>query len=214
MNPTCTECGSKIHFGENELCPFCLQKKDFLRFPLESHLNNANVPKRSSRNTLALYAAGSIMPETRFNEYFEKGLFITGNAGIGKTALAVAIIIYHMEQYFTVKNRASKNKTFWFENSTELLISIRQSYGKDSGGEERILEKLKSADLLVIDDFGAEKTTDWSLSILYSIINYRYEEYKQTIFTSNLTLKNIARNFGDERITRRIEDCCLTIEMK
>ena len=51
--------------------------------------------------------------------------------------------------------------------------------------EEEVLTAYKTADLLVIDDLGKERATEWSVPILYRIINDRYENMLPTIITTN-----------------------------
>jgi DNA replication protein DnaC len=67
-------------------------------------------------------------------------------------------------------------------------------------------------DLLILDDLGVDKPSDWVLNVLYNIINYRYENLKKTIITSNFSLDEIAEAFNDNRITRRIERMCIIEE--
>ena len=64
-----------------------------------------------------------------------------------------------------------------------------------------------------MDDMGAEKTTDWSMSTLYVLIDKRYSEMMPTIITSNLTVAEVADKVGD-RIASRIAGMCKVIELK
>ena len=66
---------------------------------------------------------------------------------------------------------------------------------------------------LILDDMGAEKTSEWSIQTLYSIIDRRYRDEKQTLITSNLTLDEIAEKVGD-RIASRIAGMCKVVEIK
>ena len=215
MSLTCEKCGQKIHIGEVALCFRCTAISDFYAQSLESHLNRLNLPTRIARYAAKFYRNEKAIPKSKFESNFEKSVFLTGDPGCGKTTLAICMMIYHLEQYFGTIERFQRNKTFIFETSPNILMNLRYAISLNTAEEEKkIIEKLKQADFLIIDDFGSEKITDWALSIIYSIISYRYEEYKQTIYTSNLCLKRIARNFGDERITRRISEDCKIIEMK
>jgi DNA replication protein DnaC len=76
-----------------------------------------------------------------------------------------------------------------------------------------VVDKYSRCPLLVLDDLGVEKTTDWALQTLYVILNNRYTNYRQTIITSNLTLEEIGNKLGD-RIASRIAGMCSIIQMK
>jgi DNA replication protein DnaC len=69
------------------------------------------------------------------------------------------------------------------------------------------LDRLAAADLLHIDDLGAEHRTDWVLEQLYTIINARYEDERSTLVTSNLGRDELAAQLG-ERIVSRLEGMC------
>ena len=76
-----------------------------------------------------------------------------------------------------------------------------------------IIQRYSEADCLVLDDLGAEKTTDWSFSVLYLIIDNRYNNYKKTIITSNFALNQLAGKLGDDRIPSRIRAMCSIVKM-
>ena len=133
-----------------------------------------------------------------------RGIFITGKAGTGKTHLAYAIANYCAEEIAPV--------LFW--NIPELLKNIRDDYGQrleNKSGEFRKL--MESRDLLVLDDLGAEKMTEWVEETFYIIINNRYEEMLPTIITSNLTLDELSTRLND-RIVSRIAGMCDVFELK
>ena len=57
--------------------------------------------------------------------------------------------------------------------------------------EESIIRGLSEVSVLLLDDIGAEKSTEWAKATLYLIVDQRYADMKKTYFTSNLTLKEI-----------------------
>ena len=122
-----------------------------------------------------------------------KGLFLTGTVGTGKTHLLAAIIDYIARIY-----KRKINRVMYF-TSTGLLNEIRNSYNKS----EEFVNKVKHCQLLLIDDFGAEKTTDWVLETYFEIIDYRYSNLLPTIIATNLTDKEIKEKLS-ERIMSRI----------
>ena len=139
-----------------------------------------------------------------FGRYKEKGegLFITGGYGVGKTHLAAAITNYLIQ---------NKMATVVFGNVTTLLGRLRSAYSDDSEYEEtQILKELYDVDLLVIDDLGKEKPTEWVEEKLYTVINERYENYRPIVVTSNLELEEIEQrleNCGGAIVSRIIEMC-------
>jgi len=69
--------------------------------------------------------------------------------------------------------------------SIDLLDRIRRSLWEEKQ-QAQLVGMLRTVDLLVIDDIGAEKATEWVQATLYSIIDHRYGR-KDTVFTTNLT---------------------------
>jgi len=139
-----------------------------------------------------------------FESYKEKGegLFITGGYGVGKTHLAAAIANY------LIQNEIA---TVIFGNVTTLLGRIRHTYSDGSQyEEEQVMKELYDVDLLIIDDLGKEKPTEWVEEKLYTVINERYENYRPIVVTSNLELEEIEQrleNCGGAIVSRIIEMC-------
>jgi DNA replication protein DnaC len=90
----------------------------------------------------------------------------------------------------------------------DLMNDLKHSF--DSAGESEIdiLRKYQAIDILVLDDLGANKMSDWQYQILYSLINYRYDNLKTTIITCNLSLTELETTWQDDRITSRIQRMC------
>lgn len=134
-----------------------------------------------------------------------KGLFLTGNVGTGKTHLLAAIIDYIAR----VKKRLTLNFIV-YRNTTSMLNEIRNSY--ENKDFKEVIGNFKNCDLLMIDDLGAEKITDWVLDIFFEIIDYRYSELKPIIIASNLTDLEIKQKL-DERIMSRIYEMCKGLKL-
>ena len=127
------------------------------------------------------------------------GLLLIGTCGTGKTHLAAAITNHIISEFgIPVK----------FGTFIDLLSDVKSTFDNDSNEKENdIIDKFVKIDLLVIDDIGKEKNTEWSNSILYRVINRRYENYKPVIITSNLTIAELEKEIGEATVSRIIEMC-------
>jgi primosomal protein DnaI len=126
-----------------------------------------------------------------------KGLYLHGNFGCGKTYLISALFNE------LSKKRISSEIVYY----PELLSDIKSDF--DSYGDR--MDYLENVDLLLIDDIGAEKVSEWSRDeILGTILNKRMNNYKTTFFTSNLDMDSLMQHFrinnytDDEMNARRI----------
>jgi DNA replication protein DnaC len=106
----------------------------------------------------------------------EKGLLFMGPSGVGKTHLAVAAL----------KELIGRGHSGLFCDYRELLKEIQASYNPASESTEMaILEPIRSAEILVLDDLGASKPSAWVLDIIGLVLNARYNERRVTILTTN-----------------------------
>jgi DNA replication protein DnaC len=113
---------------------------------------------------------------------------------------------YYEKQY--IDNKQSKVKFISFPS---LLMELKSTFDNKEKKEDVILNGFCTYDLLVLDDFGIWRNSDWLYNTLYILINERYENFKPTIFTSNIDIKTITKNLKDLRIPRRIVDMCIEI---
>ncbi len=129
-----------------------------------------------------------------------KGLFLYGPCGTGKTHL-----LYALSRIFIANNRDVIVLTI-----TELLDGSR----KEFDAERTYLEKImKHTGVLMLDDMGAEKTSDWTSEVVYKVINHRYLHVLPTFITSNLDMQGIHDKYGD-RVSSRLSEMCEEIELK
>lgn len=112
-----------------------------------------------------------------------EGIFFEGTNGTGKTHLAAAIAI----------RLISKGIPVIFKTFDDILTDIKRAYDTEGVNEYEVKNVYKNVDLLVIDDLGKEKCTEWSMSILYSILNYRYESMLPVIITTNYNADGLTR---------------------
>ena len=121
-------------------------------------------------------------------------LFVTGKTGSGKTHLAVALLIE-----CGYKSPAG----YRFENVPEIYRRI-ESVMKSEGNYSELVTELISYGVLVLDDLGATKTSDFRKEIIYEIINGREMYKRQTIVTTNLDLQQIRDVYGERLASRML----------
>jgi len=120
------------------------------------------------------------------------GLLLLGPCGRGKTHLATAALLS------LIREKGVKGLFYDFR---DLLKEIQASYNTVSGTTElAILQPVFAAEVLVLDDLGATKMTDWVRDTLSHIINNRYNDRRVTIFTSNLEDETVRAPIADERV--------------
>jgi DNA replication protein DnaC len=152
----------------------------------QHRLADANIPKRYQHCTLANFSAynesleRAVAQARRVAEAFpvvSQGLLLEGQPGVGKTHLAVAVLKQVVQ---------SSGARGVFCDTRELLRVIRSTYDPSIRTTElEVLRPVMTADLLVLDDLGAEKTSEWVDETMNLIVNTRYNERRLTIFTSN-----------------------------
>lgn len=129
------------------------------------------------------------------------GLYIYSKTkGSGKTRMAASMANQFLADGHRVK----------FATSSEIIEQIKKTWDQDSKISERdLLSDLKDVEILIIDDFGAERNSDWINDKFYQIVNYRYINKLVTIYTSNYTENEIQYN---ERISSRIKECSYSVQ--
>ncbi len=192
--PVCEICG-RSH--KRERCEFCRREKEWFEKFRESALTD-HFTKR-----IAKY----LKPLKPITIDIEKNRYIFGQVGSGKTIMAASIMAESLRVHFITREG---NKSHAFISVPKLLQEIKSTYDKkeEKETETQIIQKMTSVDFLVLDDLGAERVSDWVLQILYLIVNERYEDLKTTIFTSNLSLDELANRLGNDRIPSRIQAMC------
>ena len=139
-----------------------------------------------------------------------QGIFIFGGAGVGKTHLCAALLKEHLAGQMGKEipddgsfSAPSRDRTC-FVAVPDLLLGIRSAFAVARGNAEgEAVRRCSEADLLVLDDLGAEKPSEWSNGVLYLIVNARYSAMRKTIVSSNFTLDEVGEKIGD-RIASRL----------
>lgn len=173
-------------------------------------LRLAGIPARFAGKTFRNFEAKTkayrdVLDSARaYAEGFDRtydGLLMRGRTGSGKTHLAVAILHEAIRRGYTGH----------YCNFSDLLARIRDTYGDGAGvSEGDLLAPIEQADLLVLDDLGAESTTDWVRDRLYLIVNRRYEGNRPAIITTNCSEEELDRRIGPRTASRLYEMCGIT----
>ncbi|HNS62645.1 MAG TPA: ATP-binding protein [Anaerolineales bacterium] len=162
-----------------------------------SHLTFANF--NSSGNPKAEFVSpqevASLRDALDASEHFAKTLtgwlLLEGSYGCGKTHLAAAI----------ANECVQRGVPTLFITVPDLLDSLRFAYADPETTFEERFETIRTADLLVMDDFGTQNATPWAQEKLFQIINARYINKLPTVITTNLILDEV-----ESRIRSRLQD--------
>ncbi len=106
----------------------------------------------------------------------DKGLLFIGPPGIGKTHVAVSVL----------REVVLKGLRGVYYDTRSLLSTIRSTYNPVTRASEAdVLDEVMRAELLVLDDLGAERLTDWVEETMHLVVNTRYSAKRPTVFTTN-----------------------------
>ncbi|TDT95337.1 DNA replication protein DnaC [Streptomyces sp. 846.5] len=133
---------------------------------------------------------------------------ILGATGTGKTHRAYSTI---QAVIVAVMSTGARRAPRWKATTeADLYAALRPSAGGDSEAKYR---EYASTPLLLLDDLGASKDTEWTEEILYRLINHRYEQCLPTIFTSNVPGDVLRERLG-ERVSSRLAEMSTRITLK
>lgn len=168
-------------------------------------LRTSGIPKEYMNKTFDNYDAGKNKEAVqKIREYIERrlwregrGLIIVGPVGTGKTHLASAI----------VHELAKQDIFVLFVFVPDFLDEIRETYDEEYDEEEDKFELAKNARVLVLDDLGTERITEWTKEKITQLINYRYNNILPTIITTNLIGKELIDRIGERAYSRLVGVC-------
>lgn len=132
----------------------------------------------------------------------QKGLFLYGETGTGKTFLAALV----------AKAFLAADKSVVFGDVPSLLAEIKATFDKNGGSTEVLFDKYSNCDLLILDDLGAGQLTDWSVGVIYRIVNSRYNDNKPLLVTCNYDLDRLEEvlrskdGFAGKRVVSRLRE--------
>lgn len=173
------------NIGWSSVACECKQESELSR-SIIANLKKSNLPlgylKKNPLQLLKdipldLFDAEKVKVCSELGEDEKNWFYIFGNAGVGKTYMAIALA-----QLFLLQD-----KSVYFSKVPQLLESLRP----DSEDRTKILKKCMKVDVLVLDDIGKEKISEWVSERLYMIIDERHSWGRKTIFTSNMDLEQL-----------------------
>jgi DNA replication protein DnaC len=125
------------------------------------------------------------------------GLWFLGPPGTGKTTLAMLVS----------KAALDAGRSVAIYSLPDLLRKIRETF-ETNQSHTRLLRQLATVDLLHIDDVGAEKSNEWVLEELYSIVNSRYEDERSIVITTNILNRDELERQITPRTFSRLTEMC------
>lgn len=164
----------------------------------------------NSENEIAVEVARDYTNKS-IEEMQSEGLIITGESGLGKTHLAASIA-----------NKLIENdKIVLMGRLTMLLDMIKETFRDNTKSENELIELYSNVDMIIIDDLGTEKISQWALEKLYTIIQNRNENRLPIIITTRFDKQGLIERFSqsqDEQlvdaIISKLYQMCYGITLK
>lgn len=150
---------------------------------------NENIARRYAANFDAMRRQGT-------------GLLLCGTVGTGKSFLAAAI----------ANELISQGTPCLMTNFSRIISRVSEKFG----GDQKYLDDLNRFDLLVIDDLGAERDTEFTWEKVMNVVDARYRAGLPLIITTNLTLKELAdpSDIRRQRVFSRLKEMCVFLEVR
>jgi DNA replication protein DnaC len=195
VNPSCPECGGTgfrivERDGRDFARPCACRRPAAAAGDADALLDACRIPRRYEECTLATFDPVSVPQRAALEKVLlfcdgyphlgsdeGLGLLFTGGNGVGKTHLAVAALRELV---------AAKGVRGQFWDFHELMREIKRSYDPETRTTEvQVLDPVVEVDVLVLDDLGAWKITDWMNDTLFYLLNSRYLAKRPTLITTN-----------------------------
>lgn len=220
--PYCGECleGWRVVAGRARRCPCVLrrgvgERQRLIDRVLDRH--RAGMGRRLGRASEATWVTrpGTEPVKAALDKYLKDvakgetyGLLLYGPTGTGKSWASA---------YVVNVARARRIMPAAFVHFARILSALKETF-RDEAEHKRLLDLLYETPLLAIDDLGMEQRTSedpetsWSASELYKVIDYRHEEERPTIITTNRAVEDLADRHGDP-VASRIKRMCIPLFM-
>lgn len=200
----CSQTGNTDKFFSSAKIPIRYQSCEFDNFSV--HHPTQDAAKEMARNYADYY------PMLDEDVFQEGSLLFSGGTGRGKTHLAVAIL----------KKLLQKGIPCLFVDFHELLAEIRNTYDPLSQASEfQILRPVLNTQVLLLDDLGSQRMSEWVQDTVFHIINLRYSQKRVLIATTNLGMEP-SKKASEEtlqdrlgyRVISRLYEMCTFIELE
>ncbi|MBS3873806.1 MAG: ATP-binding protein [Firmicutes bacterium] len=202
----CRQQAELAHLLGNSGLPPKLRTQTFARFDLSWYSGSMMTPLGISERHCASYALNTCQKfvASVMEGQERSGLFISGEPGLGKTFLLSSICNSLL---------AARVPTLYVV-FCDLIAAIKDTFNAESSGttESRIMTAAREADVLLLDDLGAEQVTEFVTNRLFDIVNYRCNHQKPLVVSSNLKVSEIGRLYG-ERIASRLWEMCEVVAL-
>ena len=213
MGPKCATCddsgyqpvtkdGQPTTYGKHHgvrRCPDCLESRRGFAPGVPEEFKTASVDSYERGDYRLTDDNRKAIEQARFFlQDVHPGLYVFGDVGSGKSLLACAIL--------NDLHRAGRSVRF--QRITELLKAVVQ---EDTGDDFQ--ERLVKVPVLVLDDIGAQRPSDYARQMLLTIYDARTDRGNRTIWTSNLTLEELNEYLGDQRLASRIAGSCKVVRL-
>lgn len=158
---------------------------------------HVNIPGYSANDQLSLTTGRDAA--YAFAENSRNWILFRGPYGSGKTHLAAAI----------GNHRLKKGDLVMFITSPDLLDYLRNTYSATADDSfDEVFERVRNADVLILDDLGSENPSAWAKEKLFQLLNHRYVSRLPTVITTNADLDNL-----DPRLSSRLKDMSIVREV-
>lgn len=212
----CPDCGNLwVKSNDKKPCPFC---KAYEKWESNDWFNKCRkhfFPIRIARNIRRIRKLPVEMVWELGQNEDKNGLYIYGPNGTGKSTLASRMMLAKIKNDFIQRpfspippEHSQEKPAYIFSQTATLLQEIRAGIKSEEDKESEIIKSHTEAKILVLDDIGVEKSSEYALQLLYIVLNNRYENFKPTIFTSNLSMRELEEKYGDSRLISRIRSMC------
>lgn len=185
------------------------QKKAFQEKKLSDSIRKmfGELPERFRDRTFETFIENAqnraaLKDSKQFSSEFpnHSSLLFIGPVGTGKTHLAAAI----------AHEQIKKSRSVLFGTVPSLLSRIKATYSDDHGTEQEVMSIFFRCSLLVLDDLGKEKVSEWVEERMYEIVNGRYERNLPIVITTNVGLKAVKDRYrmNGVAIVSRLHEMC------
>ncbi len=134
-----------------------------------------------------------------------RGLLLRGRPGCGKTHLAVATLLAVLRQHAAAREL--------FVSTPKLFSRLQATFQPEAAeSEAKVMNELANVDLLVVDDLGARRVSEWSHDVISELVTRRYDEHRATILTTNYEARELSERVGT-RLVSRLREMCVDVRI-